>query len=368
MAHILVIDDDKTILRLVEFSLKRAGHTVAICEDGVQGLTQAKAQTPDIIVADVMMPKMTGYEFCRQVRTKLNLPDTPIIMFSARFQPVDKQTALEAGATDFLPKTTSPDALVKRIEELLPQKTPAAVTHAAVGLFSLRGGVGVTSLGVNLALALAAAQKAPAALVDLTPIGGHTALMLGLRPTSSLADALFNSGDTVTPETIKPHLLAHSAGVQLLASALVYEHMVHLNDNRLTQLVTALKTGFACTVLDIPHLLEPRFEPVLQLFDKLALVLSPDMPSLQSTAMALQGLARLNVPENKIVFIVNHVLPQGALPPEIIQKTLKRPVLATIPFEPEMIKAVNSGKPLLLSSPQSPGAIAIARLAGALLG
>lgn len=365
MAHVLVIDDDKTILRLVEFSLKRAGHTVTICEDGVQGLAQAQAQTPDIIVADIMMPKMTGYEFCKQVRTKLRLPDTPIIMFSARFQPIDKQTALEAGATDFLPKTTSPDVLVKRIEELLPQK-PAEVTHATIGLFSLRGGVGVTSLGVNLALSLATAQKVPTALVDLAPIGGHAALMLGLRPTSSLADALFSSGDTVTVDTIKPHLLTHNAGVQLLASALLYEHMVHLNDNRLAQLVTALKTGFTFTVLDIPHLLEPRFEPVLQLFDKLALVLSPDMPSLQSTAMALQSLARLNVPENKIVFVVNHVLPQGALPPEIIQKTLKRPVLATIPFEPEMIKAVNSGKPLVLNSPQSAGAIAIARLAEAL--
>ncbi len=366
MAHVLVVDDDKTILRLVEFSLKRAGHSVTICEDGVQGLAQAQAQPPDIIVADVMMPKMTGYEFCRQVRTKLNLPDTPIIMFSARFQPVDKQTALQAGATDFLPKTTSPDALVRRIEELLPQQTTAAA-HATIGLFSLRGGVGLTSLGVNLALALVAAQKTPTALVDLAPIGGHAALMLGLRPTSSLADALFSSGDTVSMDTVKPYLLAHPAGVQLLASALVYDHMVHLNDNRLAQLVTALKTGFALTVLDIPHLLEPRLEPVLQLFDKLALVLSPDMPSLQSTAMTLQGLARLNIPENKIVFVVNHVMPQGALPPEIIQKTLKRPVLATIPFEPEMIKAVNSGKPLLINSPQSAGAAAITRLAAALL-
>lgn len=366
MAHVLVIDDDKTILRLVEFSLKRAGHTVTACEDGVQGLAQAQAQTPDIIIADIMMPKMTGYEFCKQVRTKLNLTETPIIMFSARFQPVDKQTALEAGATDFLPKTTSPDVLVKRIEELLPQQTQAAIPHATIGLFSLRGGVGVTSLGVNLALA--GAQKAPTALVDLAPIGGHAALMLGLRPTSSLADALFSSGDTVTLDTIKPHLLTHNGGVQLLASALVYEHMVHLNDNRLPQLAAALKTGFAFTVLDIPHLLEPRFEPVLQLFDKLALILSPDMPSLQSAAMALQGLARLNVPENKIIFVVNHIMPQGMLPPEIIQKTLKRPVLATIPFEPEMIKAVNSGKPLLLSSPQSAGAAAIMRLAGALFG
>ena len=83
--------------------------------------------------------------------------------------------------------------------------------------------------------------------------------------------------------------------------------------------------------------------------------------------MALQGLTRLGIADNKIVLVVNNILSQGALPMEMIQKTVKRPILANIPFEPEMIKAVNSGKPLLLSSPQSAAAAAIAKLANALL-
>lgn len=368
MANILIIDDDKNILRLLEFSLKRAGHTVIACDDGVQGLAQVKAQPPDLIVADVMMPKMTGYEFCKQIRTKLGLAETPIIMFSARFQPIDKQTALDAGATDYLSKSTSPDVLIGRITELLPAQSPAPTTQTAIGLFSLRGGTGVTSLAVNLALALALTRKTQTALVDLAPLGGHAALMLGLRPTGSLADALFASKDEVTLDTIKAHVIQHSSGVQLLASALNYDHLLHLNDTRLEQLVTVLKSGFPYTLLDIPHVLEPRFGPTLQLFDKLALVLSPDMPSLQSAAMALQGLLRLGVTDNKIVLVVNNTLAQGSLPLDIIQKTIKRPILAAIPYEAEMIKAVNSGKPLLLSSPQSPAAAAIAKLANLLLG
>lgn len=367
MANILVVDDDKNILRLLEFTLKRAGHTVTISDDGLQGLAQVKAQPPDLIVADVMMPKMTGYEFCKQVRTKLGLKDTPIIMFSARFQPVDRQTALDAGATDYLPKSTSPDVLIHRITELLPAQQPSKATQATMGLFSLRGGTGVTSLAVNLALALALTKKTQTALIDLTPLGGHAALMLGVRPTSSVADALFASKDEVTLDTVKPHFIQHSTGVQILASALNYDHLLHLNDNRLEQLVAVLKTGFPYTIFDIPHILEPRFAPTLYLFDKVALVLSPDMPSLQSAAMALQGLNRLGIADNKIVLVVNNTLSQGALPIEMIQKTVKRPILANIPFEPEMIKAVNSGKPLLLSSPQSAAAAAIAKLANALL-
>lgn len=367
MANILVVDDDKNILRLIEFALKRAGHTVITREDGLQGLAQVQAQPPDLIVADVMMPKMTGYEFCKQVRTRLGLTETPIIMFSARFQPVDKQTALDAGATDYLSKSTSPDVLISRINELLPSQQPAPAAQTTVGLFSLRGGTGVTSLAVNLALAMALTKKTPTTLVDLTPLGGHTSLMLGLRPTSSVADALFAAQDEVDLNTVKSHMIQHSAGVQLLASALNYDHLLHLNDQRLEQLVRVLKSGFAQTLLDIPHLMEPRFEPTWQLLDKIVLVLSPDMPSLQSVAMALQSLLRLGVADTKIVLVVNNILAQGGLPLEIIQKTVRRPILASIPYEPEMIKAVNSGKPLLLSNPQSPAAIAIIKLANLLL-
>jgi pilus assembly protein CpaE len=105
----------------------------------------------------------------------------------------------------------------------------------------------------------------------------------------------------------------------------------------------------------------------MKLFDKIALILSPDMPSLQSTAIALQSLARLGVTEDKITLVVNHIIPQGALPLETIQKAIKRPIVANIPFDPEMIKSVNSGKPLLLSNPNSIGATAIAGLRNTLL-
>jgi pilus assembly protein CpaE len=368
MAKILVIDDDKSILRLLEFTIKRAGHTIVTSTDGLQGLVQAEAQKPDLIVADVMMPNMTGYEFCKQARNKPQLEETPIIIFSARFQPIDKKTALEAGATDYLPKTTSPDDLINRINELVsaaPQK-PAA-TRAVTGLFSLRGGAGVTSLAVNLAVHLAQTQKTPTALVDLARLGGHAALMLGLRPASSIAQLLSTAQSELAPDSIKPHLMPHNSGVQLLASSHVYGHELSLTDGRLEQLVAVLKSGFPFIVLDIPHFLDPHFAPTLQRFDKIILVLSPDMPSLQSTAIALQSLGRLGIAGDKIVLVVNHVIPQGALPLETIEKAIRRPIAANIPYEPEMIKAVNSGKPLLLNNPQSAGAMAIVGLSNTIL-
>jgi pilus assembly protein CpaE len=365
MAKILLIDDDKDILRLLEYALRRASHTVLTSVDGTQGLAMVEAERPDLIVADVMMPRMTGYDFCRQVRARPNLADIPIVIFSARFQPIDRETAMEAGATDYLPKTASPDALIKRVTELLPNSGAAVgAGHTVIGLFSLRGGTGVTSLAVNLSLGLVRLHpKQPVLLVDLAPVGGHAALLLGLRPTSSVAHILATSGGNFSLSAIKSHLLRHSSGLYLLPSALSPEHQLALNDNRLPQLITTLKKGLPFTILDIPPAVGPGHTAMLRSFDKLVLVVSPDMPSLQSAALALQSLARMGLADNKIALVVNQVTPQGALPLDTIQKALKRQVLLNVPYDPEMIKAVNSGKPLLLGSSPSPAAGAIARLA-----
>jgi len=368
MANILIVDDDKDILRLLEFTLKRAGHTTISCTDGMQGLTQAEDKIPDLIVCDVMMPKMTGYEFCKKARANDDLKEVPIIIFSARFQPVDRQTALDAGATDYLPKSTSPDALLKRISELLPDTASAKPTaRGMIGVFSLRGGAGVTSLAVNLSVGLALAQKTKVSLVDLALLGGHAALMLGLRPTSSVPRLLSSVTGNFTPSAMQPHFMQHNSGVQLLASAPAFGQSFSLTDDRLLHLIRGLKNAFPLAILDVPHILEQHFSPALQFLDKIVLVLTPDMPSVQSTAIALQGLVKLGMEDKKIVLVLNHVTSQNVLPAETIQKAIKRQIQASIPFEPDMTKAVNSGKPLLLSSPKSAGAAAIGKLTRTLL-
>lgn len=364
MANILIIDDDKDILRLIEFTLKRAGHTIITSTNGAEGLALAKGQTPDLIVCDVMMPKLNGYDFCKEARDDETLKDVPIIMFSARFQPIDKQTALDAGATDYLPKSTDPDVLVNRVTELLPADgTAKASARGMIGLFSLRGGAGVTSLSVNIAVALALSQKTKVSLVDLALLGGHAALMLGLRPTSSVPQLLSSVSGNFTSDVVQPHFIRHNSGVQVLASPPTFGQAFSLTDDRLLRMVSSLKSFSPILVLDVPHILEEHFSPVLQLLDRILLVLSPDMPSVQSTVIALQGLNQLGMDSKKIGLVVNQVSPHNPLPIETIQRAIKRPILATIPFEPNMTKAVNSSNPLLLSSPKSAGAMAIGKLA-----
>jgi CheY-like chemotaxis protein/MinD-like ATPase involved in chromosome partitioning or flagellar assembly len=367
MANILVIDDDKDIQRLLEFALKRAGHTVDMAYDGEQGLAHAKEYQPDLIVCDVMMPKMTGYEFCHQARASSTLKHTPIIVFSARFQPIDKQTALEAGATDYMSKSTAPDTLVARVTELLPTKKPKTAA-GMIAVFSLRGGVGATSLSVNLSAAMAKLHNVPVSLVDLVALSGHAALMMGLRPTKNIAKLLASTNDNFSPEIANEFLIKHQSGVQLLASPLAHEEQLSADiDAQLLPLLTGLKSSSAITILDAPHLLESHYSPVLPLIDKVLLVISTDMPSVQSAAIALQGLLKLGVAQGKIMLIVNQVAQLNALPVEVIQKAVKRPVMATIPFDPNMTRAINAGRPLFLVNAESPASIAINQMAGKIL-
>ncbi len=367
MAKILIIDDDQSILRLLEFTLRRAGHTVFVSEDGIAGLAEAEASRPDLMVVDVMMPRMNGFEFCRQARRHPDLQETPIVMFSARYQGSDRRTALEAGANDYLSKTTSPNDLLKRLADLLPAKT-LSTGNMAIGMLSLRGGCGATSLAVNLAVATALKRKSPTVLVDLGRLGGHAALMLGLQPRSSVAQALSSIKGGVTLDALKPYLLEHESGIHLLSSANSYDYELRPTHKRLEPLLAALKAGYPHTVLDLPHFLEPGFASSLQLVDKIIILLSPDMASLQSTAMATQGLARLGITEDNIALVVNHVQPGGDLPTETIQKITKRSILAHIPHEPQMIESLNQGIPLVLHSPNSTGALAITKLADILFG
>jgi pilus assembly protein CpaE len=312
-----------------------------------------------------MMPKLNGYEFCRQARSKPILKKTPIIVFSARFQPVDKQTALDAGATDYISKSTAPDLLINRIEELLPQREQekeAISTHTMMALFSLRGGAGVTSLSVNLAIILTQMLNKTTTVIDLAPMGGHTAIMLGLRPTNRLNQLVGGDLNRVPFEAIQSNLLKHQSGVQVLASAPGFEPGVNINHN-LMRGMESLKTSLPVTVLDAPQLLETHTSRLAHLLDHVLLVSTADMPAIQSALTALNGLAKLEIAADKIKLIINQTTPYNNLPLAMIERTVRRPIVATIPFDPNMMKAVNSGNPLVLAQPESPAAAAIIELA-----
>jgi DNA-binding response OmpR family regulator len=119
MAKILIAEDERDIRELVSYSLQFGGFTVVQATNGVEAVEQAQKELPDLILMDVRMPKMTGYEACRQIKTIDTLRDIPIVFLSAKGQESEIQTGLEVGAEEYILKPFAPDELVKQVQAVL---------------------------------------------------------------------------------------------------------------------------------------------------------------------------------------------------------------------------------------------------------
>src|SRR5271169_5035800 len=117
--RILVVDDEPEAVELIEFNLKQTGYTVSTAGDGAEALKKARSQTPDLIVLDVMLPEMDGFEICKSLRLDTATAKIPIIMLTAKAAEIDRVLGLELGADDYLTKPFSPRELLLRIKKIL---------------------------------------------------------------------------------------------------------------------------------------------------------------------------------------------------------------------------------------------------------
>jgi len=120
--RILVVDDEPDVLDLVVYRLRRSGYEVIEAPNGEEGLALAISEQPDLIVADVMMPRVDGYELTRRLRDEDATRGIPIILLTARTQEADVSQGFEAGADDYLKKPFNPDELVARIRAVLGRR------------------------------------------------------------------------------------------------------------------------------------------------------------------------------------------------------------------------------------------------------
>lgn len=118
---ILVVDDEEHIRELVRLYLEKDGYTVAVAADGEEAVQKAKQLHPQLIILDIMLPKLDGWDVCREVR---KFSEIPIIMLTAKGEEFDKVLGLELGADDYLTKPFSPRELVARVKAILRRAVP----------------------------------------------------------------------------------------------------------------------------------------------------------------------------------------------------------------------------------------------------
>jgi DNA-binding response OmpR family regulator len=121
MARILIAEDERDIRDLITFTLKFSGHEVFAASNGEEALNMVKQVMPDIILMDVRMPKMTGYEACAAMKADPTVAHIPVVFLSAKGQESEVQTGIEAGAVEYILKPFAPDQLTDRVKVLLKQ-------------------------------------------------------------------------------------------------------------------------------------------------------------------------------------------------------------------------------------------------------
>lgn len=192
---ILVVDDDPGLRGLVTLALERAGFAVVAASDGQQALTHAAREAPDLVVLDVGLPELDGFEVCRRLRRS---SEVPILFLTAQDDEVDRIVGLELGADDYVTKPFSPRELVARIRAILkraqPAKGRAGLSHGGLELDP--DGHACRFAGAEVAL-----TATELALLDRLMQGGGRILTR-----RQIVDAIWGAGSAVADRTLDSHL------------------------------------------------------------------------------------------------------------------------------------------------------------------
>jgi DNA-binding response OmpR family regulator len=117
--RILVVDDEVNITQILQFSIGAEGFEVLTAQNGEEAIEKARREQPDLIILDIMMPKIDGYEACRILKANPLTRHIPVVLLTAKGREIDKRLGYEVGATDYIVKPFSPNKLIERIHRLL---------------------------------------------------------------------------------------------------------------------------------------------------------------------------------------------------------------------------------------------------------
>ncbi|HEV2205391.1 MAG TPA: response regulator [Candidatus Acidoferrales bacterium] len=138
MKRVLLVEDDRDIVELVRYNLEKEGYQFLSAGDGATGLAQVRKTPPDLLILDLMLPKLSGLEICKEIRKDVNLNRLPILMLTAKGEEADRIVGLELGADDYVTKPFSPRELAARVKALLRRSEPGAPPEKLVEVGALR--------------------------------------------------------------------------------------------------------------------------------------------------------------------------------------------------------------------------------------
>jgi DNA-binding response OmpR family regulator/CO dehydrogenase nickel-insertion accessory protein CooC1 len=345
---ILIIDDDVDTLKLVGMMLQKQGYKIIASSNGEQGLKQAEAENPDLILLDVMLPEMDGYEVAKRLRANEMTANTPILMFSDKTQLDDKVTGFEAGADDYLTKPTHPTELKAHVKALLARSSkekistselPAEKPSTIIGVIAPRGGQGVTTVAVNLGDALRLSTKRDVIVAELRPGMGTLGPDLGEANPGALTELLSTDLADITREIIQDKLFSLPSGLRLLFGSVQSKDGLIENASELMEaLVNRMSFLTSYLVLDLGAGLRPMVQKLIPACDFLLVLVEPVMNSVVYSKALLSDLAELaGNHKNIYAIVVNRIRSDTQLTMSQMEEILGYTPLIAITPAPEII-------------------------------
>jgi pilus assembly protein CpaE len=366
MTHILIIDDEAIFHSLVTRALEGLNFTITSAENGLSGLSLARSLKPDMIISDVMMPDIIGYEVVRSLRREPEFAQTPILMLTAQSGLQDKLKAFEAGADDHLTKPFEPAELAARVGVLLRRAQMMQIAKTAgisagrdearmIAIHSLRGGTGCSSLAVNLSIGLRSLWQGETILLDLTMMAGQVALMLNASLKRTWADIARFSPAELDTQAVNSIITQHESGLDFIAAPTLPSEAETIKNQTLETALHLIKKRYEYVVADLPHDFHETTLQALDLSDLILLIASPDMASIRASAAALDTYQKLNYPAERIRLVLNATFPRLGLQQEKIAAALGVPISIIIPHTQDLfVEAINTGKPVITNKPSEP--------------
>ena len=373
---ILIVDDDLDTLRLVGLMLQHQGYRIIAASSGIQAIALSQGDKPDMVLLDIMMPDMDGYEVARKLRSDPATNGIPIIMFTAKTQVDDKVQGFESGADDYLTKPTQPRELFAHVKAVLARgkKTSAPVSPPAqsrsrgyvTGVMAVKGGLGISTLALNLGISLQARSKKDVIIAEFRPGEGTMALDLGYLNPEGMSHLQQQSPEDITQAEIEGELFLHKSGVRLLCSSYDPADAKYITAvDHFDAIARYLAYMASHIIIDLGPGITPITDRILTYCDEVIVVLEPIPGTIFRTMTLVDELTKKGFGEGRInTVLYNRQRTEMQYSLAQVQMEYRHPISIVFTAAPELTyQSSKANVPLVIQHPDNLTSQQFAKLA-----
>lgn len=374
-AKILIIEDKLSALRFAQHALEQKGYEVVTACNGLEGLRKAQEEDIALLILDIMLPGIDGFELCHRLRSTASKAKLPVLMLTAKPLASDRDTGFKVGANEYLTKPAEPSELLASVERLLATRGAVHVERArTIAFVGSNRGVGTSTVAVNVAVTMAQKDNS-VILVDLCPYAGGVSSLLGLQPKHTIADLRGVQTANINSESIETLLTTHELGVKVVASPKSQDEYDRIKPSDIEAMLEELRNMAHYVLIDLPAQPSDVTRAILSNCDFATVVTSSALDSLGDIALAPAWFANRGINPERCGLVVidkGQLFNKAGL--TYVQANILKPafnieVLGIVPFDAEVCYGVEH-QPIitLLAHPQCVMALSLAEVTERLLG